>query len=76
MLKLWSLTFIAMLTASPALAHVGEHGRLSWLELVGHYTEPDHLSSLVVSIGIGLLAFYFGRRIARANNTRRERHRR
>lgn len=75
MLKFWSLTLTATLATTPALAHVGEHVRLSWLELARHYTEPDHLGSLAVSVGIGALAFCFGRRIASANTSRRENQR-
>ena len=76
MLKFWSLTFAVTLATTPARAHVGDHMTLSWLDLARHYTGPEHLSGLVVSIGIGALAFYFGRRIARANASRREDHRR
>ena len=75
MLKFWGLSLTATLATTPALAHVGDHMKLSWLDLARHYTESDHLGSLVVSIGIGALAFYFGRRIARANGSRREDHR-
>lgn len=75
MLKFWSLTLAATLSTTPARAHVGEHGSLSWLDLARHYTEPDHLGSLATSVGIGFLAFYFGRRLAKSNSARRENHR-
>ena len=72
MFKFGSLMLTAMLATTPARAHVGEHASLSWLELARHYSEPDHLGSLAVSVGLGVLAFYFGRRIARASAARHE----
>jgi hydrogenase/urease accessory protein HupE len=55
-------TLAAMLPATPALAHPGEHGHMSLTELVAHYAEPDHLAFLALTVLVGVLAYRAGRR--------------
>lgn len=64
---------LATLAVAPANAHPGNHDKMSWLELARHYAEPDHLAFLVLTVGVGIAAFRWGRRIeARAHAARRD----
>lgn len=56
----WSLPLAAL--ATPAFAHPGDHARMSLLELINHYAEPDHLAFLALTVIVGWLAFQAGRR--------------
>ena len=40
---------IALVGAAPALAHPGEHGRMSTLELLHHIAEPFHLALILAT---------------------------
>ena len=66
--------------AMPAQAHPGGHSHMSFLELLQHLTQPDHLALLALAVGVGLIAYRWGRRIeARAKAaapTRKEHDRR
>ena len=59
------LTFaaVASLLATPALAHPGGHEHMTFLELVQHVAQPDHLALLALIVIVGWLAFRSGRRI-------------
>ena len=49
--------------ATPAFAHPGDHARMSLIEIVQHYAEPDHLAFLALTVIVGGLAFRWGRRV-------------
>lgn len=49
--------------ATPAIAHPGDHARMSFVELVQHYAEPDHLVFLALTVIVGCLAYRWGRRV-------------
>ncbi|MFM9942257.1 MAG: hypothetical protein ACKVP7_22465 [Hyphomicrobiaceae bacterium] len=57
------LALSACLVATPALAHPGEHGRMSAVEVIQHYAEPDHLAFLALTVLVGWLGYRYGRRV-------------
>ena len=63
---------IAVLAAAyPALAHPGDHARMSMTELIVHYAEADHLAFLALTIVVGWLAYRAGRRAEAKAHVRR-----
>jgi hypothetical protein len=50
------------LLATPAAAHPGEHTRMSVIQLINHYAEPDHLAFLALTVIVGWVAYWAGRR--------------
>ncbi len=64
------LAVFAMAVVTPVAAHPGDHVRLSAVELIQHYTEPDHLAFLALSALVGCVAYRHSRRAeARQNVT-------
>mgnify|MGYP006336505049 CR=1 FL=1 len=58
------LTSLLVLSAlsSAAAAHPGEHGRMSLVEVITHYAEPDHLAFLALTVIVGYVSYRLGRR--------------
>jgi hydrogenase/urease accessory protein HupE len=56
-----AVAFFALL-ATPASAHPGEHARMSVVQLINHYAEPDHLAFLALTVIVGWVAYRAGRR--------------
>jgi hypothetical protein len=54
---------LSLVAASTAFAHPGDHSRMSPLEFIQHYAEPDHLAFLALTVIVGVLAFRWGRRV-------------
>ncbi len=76
MLKRSVLLALSLIIVTPAAAHPGGHGHMSFLELVRHYAEPDHLAFLALTVIVGWLAYALGRRVEarqRANRVRKNR---
>ena len=60
-------TIAASLTCSVALAHPGHHGS-DWLHAAVHMlTEPDHLASILFTVGVAVLVWRSVRRRAATN---------
>ena len=65
MQKLLSRFVLSTVLASfavPAFAHPSGHTHMSWLEVVQHYAEPDHLAFLALTVFAGWVAYRSGRR--------------
>lgn len=51
------------LIATPAVAHPGDHGALSFLQSLAHIAlEPDHLIFAAATVVVGVLAYRAGKR--------------
>jgi hydrogenase/urease accessory protein HupE len=53
---------LALLAASPAFAHPGDHSHFDWAGFWAHLFEPDHLFFAAAALVASLLAYRAGRR--------------
>jgi hypothetical protein len=61
-MRLLVLPIAWIVFAGPASAHFGDHGGMSFFELLWHGLEPDHLTFGVLTIGVGIIAYWAGKR--------------
>jgi hydrogenase/urease accessory protein HupE len=56
------LALSVSLSASPAMAHPGDHAIFSAAALAEHLLEPDHLVFIALVVLVAILAYRVGRR--------------
>ena len=57
---------VALVTLSlwtvPASAHVGEHGGMTFSQLLSHVLETDHIVFALIAVAVGIVSYRAGRR--------------